>query len=70
MYVLTLSGSFSLCECSNSEVIITIFMLMHIDRICTELPFCILRGQRWNFYAPNFEIVEGAYCFGLVRPSF
>ena len=20
-------------------------------------------------YAPNFEKVEGAYCFGLVRPS-
>ena len=21
------------------------------------------------YYAPNFEKVEGAYCFGLVRPS-
>ena len=23
----------------------------------------------FSFYAPNFEKVEGAYCFGLVRPS-
>ena len=22
-----------------------------------------------SFYAPNFEKVEGAYCFGLVCPS-
>ena len=22
-----------------------------------------------DFYAPNFEKCEGAYCFGLVRPS-
>ena len=24
--------------------------------------------KRSCFYAPNFEKVEGAYCFGLVRP--
>ena len=27
------------------------------------------RDGTGNFYAPNFKKVEGAYCFGLVRPS-
>ena len=26
-------------------------------------------GIHYSFYAPNFEKVEGAYCFGLVRLS-
>ena len=27
------------------------------------------RNEKFKFYAPNFEKVEGAYCFGLVRPN-
>ena len=46
MFVLTSSGSFSLCECSKSELIITIFMLMNVDRISMELLFCVLMGQK------------------------
>ena len=29
---------------------------------------CLLK-MFFFFYAPNFEKVEGEYCFGLVRPS-
>ena len=27
-----------------------------------------LNFEHFSFYAPNFEQVEGVYCFGLVRP--
>ena len=28
---------------------------------------CGVTGVAWACYAPNFEKVQGAYCFGLVR---
>ena len=30
---------------------------------------CGVTGVAWACYAPNFEKVQGAYCFGLVRLS-
>ena len=36
---------------------------------CVDSDQLALDQDSHCYYAPNFERVEGAYCFGLVRPS-
>ena len=55
--------SLSLLVGTTVDVNITSMLLA--DILTGVMTLCLVI----NFYAPNFENVEGAYCFGLVRPS-